>query len=120
MMGGLDVATTEQAARLARILLRPVELGEHVEEPPCVPDGWLARIEATQGRPCPRVELEPDNAEAAAAVMLSLGTHTAWLAGPTLEAAGFDDDELAAVLGRVGAALLSPAVVERLYPKKGA
>lgn len=119
MTGGTVPKDAKEAARLSRLLERQVEIDEDVQEEPCVPEGLLTLIETQTGRPCPRIDLDPDNQTPAQLVSLALMPHTRWLAAQALQSAiePLVPEARAALVDRVAAALGSAAVVDKLYPK---
>ncbi len=84
-------------------------------EDPCVPEHFLAAIRKREDRPCPRVELEPDNIAAANLFSLAISDHAGlmplWFG--TL-AEGMDAWERQVVLSRVVRVLLDDEVASRL------
>jgi hypothetical protein len=76
-------------------------------EGPCVPEHFLAVIREREGRPCPQVELEPDNIVAANLFSLAISDHAAlvplWF---ETMAGALDVPEQRAVLSRVVQALM--------------
>lgn len=66
MLGGTEVADEEDAAfyrSLPELGEQDASVGSFIELEPCVPDHYLAEIQAQEGRPCPRVELDTRNEE---------------------------------------------------------
>lgn len=121
MTGGHDVGSEAEAEAYSSLLDRPVAVGEHVEEAPCVPEHTLAKLQEELGRPCPRVELEPENRPALNLVGLSLQPHLQHLFDSMCEAtcADLTPEEQRAFLMRVATALDSEAVRARQQPPAG-
>ena len=71
------------------------------------------------GKDCPRVEPEPENAVAESLALLLTGEHTREMFGPLFDAEYGDDSPRArkAVISRIAAALASDAVTSKLFPK---
>jgi hypothetical protein len=119
MMGGYEVQGAADARVLTALLKpdpdMPIRPGQILEEPPCLPWETLEIIRAREGRPCPRVELDPDNQLAASVVMLSLREHTRPLIGPLTS--GMSKTERHRTFVRAAAALQSEAVIDWLTPK---
>jgi hypothetical protein len=84
-------------------------------EDPCVPEHFLKVIREKDDRPCPRVELEPDNAIAANLFSLAISDHAGlvplWFETLT---DGMDGEERQAVMGRVVRVLMDEEVAPRL------
>jgi hypothetical protein len=118
VQGGLDVDTEAAAAGASRVVGRRVEVGERLSEEPCLPTKHLASIESEFGRPCPRVELLPENREAAELVWLAVLEHLRPLFGPAFEALSDDlePEERRRLVMRVSAVLKSDVVMRKLYP----
>lgn len=80
-------------------------------EDPCVPEHFLAAIREREDRPCPRVDLEPDNLVAANLFSLAVSDHAGlvplWF---ELLTDGMDQWEREAVLSRVVRALLDDEI----------
>jgi len=120
MLGGTDAESEADARRLSASLGRGVEEGEHVEEGPCVPEYHLAAIREQWGRPCPRVELDPDNVDAATLAFFMVQPHLRPLFDPYYAASleGDPPEVRRALLIRVSNAVHSEQMLERLYPDK--
>lgn len=116
MMGGREVQNAAEATAITELLGEPVVVGQFVEEPPCQPAAYLAMIEEREGRPCPRVELDPANGLASSLVMLSLNEHTRGAAQGLASASPRRQARVA--WQRAVAALQSQAVAEFFNPKK--
>ncbi len=88
-------------------------------EDPCVPEHFLKVIRGKEDRPCPRVELEPDNAIAANLFSLAISDHAGltplWFETLT---EGMDSEERRAVMGRVVRALTDEEVAARVSQRK--
>lgn len=82
------------------------------EEEPCRSRSDLRKFEATHGRPCPRVELEPGNGLAMELALASQAESTRAFLPHLLEAA--PDSKRLDVVRRVTAALGSAAVNDQL------
>ena len=114
-MGG-GVVQTEQAAReLSELLPRTVSKGDELNEPECVAKHELGVYEQL-GRPCPRVDLDPENVEAAEAMNLSIRADLRHLAEPYLLAVAEDPEERASLILRVAGTLRNARVTEILHP----
>lgn len=102
----------------SKTLRRQVAEGEDLAETPCVREGELERIRKIHGRPCPRIELRPENYLAAEVVWSSIAEHTRGLAPGLLDAglAGAPLEEREDVRRRVLEALHSPAVMALVSP----
>lgn len=91
-------------------------------EEPCVQRYLLPIIEETEGRPCPRVELHPDNGLAAdLAALLLQPREQQGLLQPLFEAACEEmsaGDQLT-LIHRVYGAVQSPRIVRLVQPKTG-
>jgi len=84
-----------------------------------VHENELGRLQESEGKVCPRVEPEPENAVAESLSMLLMGEHTREMFGP-LFAAEYGDDSprvRKAVVSRITAALASDVVTNKLFPK---
>ena len=90
-------------------------------EDPCVPEHFLKVVREKEDRPCPRVELEPDNAIAANLFSLAISDHAGlvplWF--ETLRE-GMDGEERRAVMGRVVRVLMDREVVGQVRKPAGA
>lgn len=108
-------------SKVSRLLAgRKVEAGEFISEDPCLPRHYLAQFKL-KGRPCPRVVLDPLNGEAASLSGLFLQSHLKPLV-PVYAAAilpTMNQSEQISFVRRIGRALSSPAVIEKLYPRSG-
>lgn len=93
-----------------------VGVGELVRLDPCIPASWPY---ARPDRPCPRVELDPQNTVAADLVLAALPEHTRPLMPAFMRArlAGLPADHRRRVTLRVVRALHSEPVSRWLYPK---
>lgn len=89
----------------------PVRVGEAFELAMCVPPHWPPR---TEERPCPRVELWPENELAARIVFATLPEHTRSLMPHYIEAltAELDPSESRRAIARAVRTLQSPAVTD--------
>lgn len=87
----------------------------------CISDMASSRMLQTLGRPCPRVEIDPENVEAVAVMGWMIHDDLKPLAPEYARAllAGRPADERARLLSRVAAALRSPALSSRLHPDPG-
>jgi hypothetical protein len=85
------------------------------QEDPCVPPHFLEAIREKEGRPCPRVELEPGNHAAAELVSLALSDRAS-LSGVYFEALaeGMDAPGRRATTARVVRAASNRAVAGEL------
>lgn len=93
--------------------------GEDAPEGPCLPDGILEEFYQKQkGRPCPRVELHPDNDEAfrLASAMLSSTTRTVVPVYAMLLLDGMPGGWALEVTERAVAAAQSQAVADAMRP----
>ena len=120
MMGGTTLTTEAQVRAYSMLLKQQFALGEHIEEPECLPPQdprWIAALEA--GRECPRVDLDPDNTLPYELLLLAASEHTRPVFGSYFRAAcgELSREEQLAVLSRVHAGLMSEEVVAKLYPK---
>ncbi len=90
---------------------RSLELAGLETGGPCVPEHFLAAISEREDRPCPRVELEPDNIAAANLFSLASSDHAGlvplWFDTLT---DGMDARESRAVISRVLRTLLDDQV----------
>jgi hypothetical protein len=87
----------------------PVRIGEAFELEPCVPPNWPF---ATEDKPCPRVELWPENELAVELVFVGLPEHTRPMISDYIDALshGRHPDDLAAAVIRAVRCLQSEAV----------
>lgn len=109
------MTSAAMARRYSEILLRPVEVGEQLSEAPCVSlDWWAAQRAEGDDQPCPRVELDPDNAEAWEVMTSRISETTRGLDVAML--AAMPVAEAAAIARRVNAALHNQKVVDALWP----
>lgn len=118
MSGGVTVTDDKMAADYTQVLGRPVNAGEALSEPPCIPEVGLREYEKA-GQPCPRVILSTANRDAWELVQLGLVEHCRPLMQPLAEAI-LDDceaEEAASVLRRTAAALRTTSVIHALYGK---
>ena len=115
-MGGGVVQTEQAAHELSELLPRSVSMGDELNEQPCVAEHELGVYEQ-MGRPCPRVDLDPLNADAAEATVLSIRPDVRHLVDPYLQAVAEDPEERAALILRVAGTLQNGRVVEFLHPK---
>ena len=95
--------------------------GEILEMPPCMGAATLDDPESfwrKAGRPCPFVDLDEDNDDAATLVLNHIPEHTRPLTPALADAilADLSDDERARTLLRVSLALRSEPVIRKLYP----
>lgn len=92
---------------------RPVEVGEAFNLPPCVGSNWPLR---TEDRPCPHVELWPENGHAGRLVFAALPEHTRQLLPAYIEAlaADLEPADARVMVSRAIRALQSPAVASWL------
>lgn len=106
-----DQIDSEQLGRFDEVDV-PLHVGEHVTLPPCVPEGWLTAIQEQHGRPCPRVEIEPENVEAIQLAEAILGGWPAPLWEPFWRTLldGVSMDRRLRVLRRVARALATPEI----------
>jgi hypothetical protein len=85
------------------------------DEGPCVPELFLKVIREKDDRPCPRVELESDNAIAANLFSLAISDHAdlvpLWFETLTER---MDGEERRAVMGRVVRALMDEDVATHI------
>jgi hypothetical protein len=90
------------------------------EEGPCVTPMDLAEYKKQLDQDCPRVALDPENAEAYELVWYCLHDNLKEL-GPRLcdaLTAGWPADQKAALIRRVGNAIRDKRVNDELYPKR--
>lgn len=125
MLNGCYVETEAQAREFSRLDERaeePVQVGEFLELPPCVGEVDLEWYRREHDRPCPRVELRIENADALSLFRVSVREDARPLAAPLFEAlcGGLPAEERAATIQRVLATLNDETVSELLYPKAGA
>ena len=120
--GGLVVSgrLTEQIRQMPLMSGQDVEDG-HVALPACKPTSELESERAPwrkAGRPCPFVELSPENWQAADVVTYSLSEHTRGLSDLYAETVvlGLPQPDRAPFLDRVLSALQSEPVRQKLYP----
>lgn len=108
MLGGVEVVSQAQAELYSEMWHRPVAIGDHVEEDPCVPAAELAVIEKERNQPCPRVVLSPDNWEALE--LLGMVTHpsTKALVQPLLDALGLSPADRLEIIRRVAWVRMHP------------
>jgi hypothetical protein len=119
MLGGVTVDDLDEAREYAGTLGRPVQVGERLEEPPCVGAMELAAIEQYEGRPCPRVVLMPGNDLAANLTSLLLQPHSGLMdALFRASTEGMPTWEQKRIIHRAYAALQSPRVTRLLYPER--
>jgi hypothetical protein len=121
MLGGVTVGDLDDAREYAGSLGRPVQVGERLEEPPCVGPRELAAIAEHEGRPCPRVVLLAGNDLAANLTSLLLQPHPGLIdALFRASVEGMPAWEQKRIIHRAYAALENPRVVRlRFPPKKG-
>lgn len=124
MLGGCQVDTEKQAREFSRLDERaedPVRVGEFLELPPCVGEVDLEWYRREHNRPCPRVELRVENADALILFWLSVREDSRQMWGQFFEAAcgHLSADERATMVRRVLATLNDETVWELLYPKAG-
>lgn len=122
MTGGCEVRDAEHARSLGSFGGSDdlPEVGSHFEADPCMDDGTLEVFERVNGRPCPRVELEPDNeipAELFHAALHEQSRPYAQALEETLTAE-MPQDRRAAVLRRAIHILTSERVVKLLAPSQ--
>lgn len=112
-IAGVPVADAAEAAFFSAQPEANVEYhpGDLVKLRACVPDWELELIQQREGRPCPRVELEPENGDASALTFLS--EHTA-LFGAYWGAATEDMTarERKSLVDRIAGALTHPAMTK--------
>jgi len=91
MTGGTIVEDAEQARYYSALpeANREYAEGSEVKLDPCVPAHELALIQEREGRPCPRVDLEPENYHASALAYIAVGSMP-FLFGPYYDAATED------------------------------
>jgi hypothetical protein len=124
ILGGCEVETEAQAREFSRLDERaedPVRVGEFLELPPCVGEVDLEWFRREHDRPCPRVELRVENADALSLFRVSVREDARPLAAPLFEAlcGGLPADERARTIHRVLSTLNDETVSELLYPKAG-
>lgn len=127
VMGGTTVETDEEAEELSalprlKVKGQVVRAGEFIELPHCLKDDdELAKYPARFGRPCPRVELEPENGEAMTLLSMSIREDIRHFAQPYFDAAHGNApvDTRRRLLVRVTRTLTDRAVTDALYPQKG-
>lgn len=120
VMGGMTVETEEQARVLSEdpeLASEGVEVGDELELPECLPPPYLAEIQRTTGRPCPRpgATMDPENELPLELMGMSIAEHTRHLVEGTLRD-GAHTAERPVIRRRVAAALRDPGVVALLYP----
>jgi hypothetical protein len=94
--------------------------GRRVKLSPCVPEPILAAFRQREGRTCPRVELDPQNAEAAQLVAVLSSEQTRPIADAWVQANVRDlpGDEPRRILNRVVRALHDPRITPAFSPQK--
>lgn len=119
MLGGTLVASKRDAAEFTNALGRTVEVDELLEEEPCQPAHILEEIQRMEGRPCPRVPLLIENAEALELISVLLREDLRPMAPVIFDATCGDlsRDHRARMLRRVRKTLQEPEVNEFLNPK---
>ena len=133
MLEGTTVQTDEEAAELndiPRVRLaiadgrqKPFAPGAFAMLPHCLKDdAALEKFARDNGRPCPRVVLDPDNYEALTLLTMSIRPEVRPFAQPYFEAthAGADAETRRNLLMRVTCTLTDKRVTEALYQKEKA
>lgn len=128
VLGGLAIdsegtrATVLQAIRdgkLAKVDPASVRVGQRIALKPCVPEEPVLRMcRERDGRPCPRVELDPDNYAAHQILRAQFREDTRGLAPALADAllAGLEPEERAEVLRRVVTTMADKAVQDAMRP----
>ena len=122
MLGGTEVENAGEEAfyrSLPELGDQDPSVGSFIELEPCVPEHYLAAIEEQEGRPCPRVELDPRNDEPLSLFQVLLREDLRPLA-PALFGSmcgGLSREAQRGVLDRAIRAVTDPDVTELLYPK---
>jgi len=117
MSGGITIDSKRTAAAVARFPEmegEDVRPGLRVKVAPCVPPHMLAVIRAREGRPCPKVDLQPENTEPAELfTMLSReetrGIVPEWI---DLNLSAFSSEEKARLLNRAVYAIHNERITE--------
>lgn len=120
-MGGVEIKSEKQARRFLRLHdVDEVKVGTTLTLPPCEPDAILAVISEKYGRPCPRVELDPENGPAASLASLTLSSHLNPLVAPLYEAAtvDFTADQRISMIHRIVAALQDDRIIDLLEAQR--
>jgi hypothetical protein len=89
------------------------------DEPPCLPESLLREIDAEHGRPCPRVQLAPQNGVAAELVSFLLDERLRPLAAELVRGRTrwMQSDERTLLILRLARALQDKHVAQALYPE---
>lgn len=89
------------------------------DEPPCLPQSLLREFEEEHGRPCPRVQLAPQNAVGAEVVSFLLDERLRPLAGDLVRGRTrwMKSGARTLLLLRVARALQDRQVAKALYPE---
>lgn len=120
-MGGLTIESTATAKVIAafpEMEGETLRVGRSVRLDPCMPAPILAAFEAKEGRPCPRVELQPGNVEASQLFAIITCEDTRPLAQRWMDhnLAGLTEEEAGLVVNRTIAARMSEKVAALYRP----
>jgi hypothetical protein len=114
-------AQAEEYSRLEELAEEPVRAGEFLELPPCVGEADLAWFRDKLGRPCPRVELRTENADAFSLFLVCVreDARPMWAELFSALCGDLPADARAATIRRVLGTLNDETVSDLLYPKAG-
>lgn len=120
-MGGLTIETKavrDAIAACPEMEGETVRVGRHVIVPPCIPEPILVAFKAREGRPCPRVALKPENAEAQQLVSILIRKETRGLAPKWIKqnVDPLGDEASTRIVNRAIVAVHSEKVSRLLYP----
>lgn len=126
VLGGTTLDTDEEAEavnEIPRVKLSGTtyKAGDFVSLPHCLKDdAELARFAKANGRPCPRVVLDPSNVPASNLVSMTIREDVRPFVGPYFEAthAAASSDTRRRMLARVALTVMDRDVTEALYPKR--
>jgi hypothetical protein len=100
---------------------RVLEAGEFLSLPPCLKPAALADFQKERGRPCPRVELDPENAHACSLFTTLSRDVTRPMALELFRAESRERGWAASyrlqIMRRATVALLDPDIAEAMRPK---